>query len=219
MNFQITDNIHTISSISRKGTNGDYLLDWNSTGLQKFLVLVGKKECDVLLNDNNEKLKDYISENINIILEKEEINIPENNISAFIVDFSTLKRCGGYNVKGRPGTYAVYGIDEDEMVVYIPQINNTFQIKIDIAIKDIPLKEEKGLFKKTQVYTGFHKVIIERGVSNIEKGALFYKVMGSDYRYPIPQEIIANGGTFFVKCTENEQIEFGTTDREGIKII
>ena len=77
--------------------------------------------------------------------------------------------------------------------------------------------EKKGLFKKTDVYSGYHKITVKKGISGI-KGDLFYTVSSMPYRFPFPKEVLNKGGSFYVKCPEDGRIEFDTKNREGIRI-
>lgn len=221
MQFFVTDDNHNISAVSRVGTSGNYNLHWDTRGLGAFLIIAGDTEAEVSLKeDADNNLRETLNQNESSLFEQRRLKLDLKNTMAYIIDFAELRRKGGFALKERPGVYAVYGCDnkDGEWNIYIPERNNTIQHKIDIEIKVNPVMEEKGLFKKTPVYTGFCRVTIPRGIEGIGKGAIYYIVGANNYKYPVPQEIIAKGGSFFVKCANDEQVEFGTDNRDVIRI-
>ncbi len=222
MRFVAADADHGINTIQRSGAMGDYHLNWNSVGLENFMIVVGKAKEDVLVDVNNiqtSKLYNLLLKSKSDLAIKDLLTFPEQDIYVYTISFAQLKQKGGFNVNGRPGVYAIYGycVENDSYTIYVSD-NNTFNLKVDVNIIDVPVKKEKGLFKKTEYYAGYRKVTVEKGVKGLKGNSIYYTVNNGVYRYPFPDEVVINGGSFYVKCPEMGNLEFGTTNKEGISI-
>lgn len=217
MVFRQTDTNHYIGSVSRKGSLGDYYLTWKAVGIESFLIIQGISRRKVELNDNEELTK-IVESNMGQLEEQGKLEISEEKLSMYLVNFSEFKRNGGFRVKEKPGIYAVYGIDWNNHVIYMPESGNTIQLKIDIEINCKPVMVEKGFIKKKQEYSGYQEIKIVKGVKFIDPNSIFYTVSENDYKYFIPNEVIREGKNFFIQCPRECKIEFFTNHRNGINI-
>ena len=223
MRFFETDDSHSVSGIRRAGTKGNYCLNWDSSGLQAFLVLMGNSESAVSLGPNvgnPDGLKKHIAMNQKALLNNRYLFLPQFGITAYVIKFSEMKQRGGFEVQERPGVYAVYGwsSDDAEESVFVPETGNIMKLTVEITIEQCPVMKLKGLFHKCEEYSGYHKVTVVRGVPDLESNLLYYTVDSNHYMYPFPNEIVSNGGSFYVKCAEGGTIKFGVINGDGIRI-
>ena len=213
---------YSVQSIRRTGASGDHSLTWESSGLEYFLVIVGDTSENVQISLDQSfpcQIREALWDAERQLLEEDSITFSNINVSVFKVSFSQLKQKGGFSANGRPGIYAVYGFvpDANECIVYVSE-NNQMRFTVDVSIEDVPLTYSKGMFKKKEVYSGYHKVSIKSGVPGLKGNSLYYTVTKNNYKYPFPDEVVSDGGSFFVKCAENESVRFGTTNNDGIRI-
>lgn len=221
MIFQKTTNECSIQSVRRTGSAGDHSLTWDSCGLEEFLVVIGDTEENVRISFDTaaSQIKEQLQNNEKQLLKQENITFSNIGVTVYRVSFAQLKKNGGFSANGRPGIYAVYGFvsNSSESTVYVSE-NNCMRFTVDISIEDVPVTCLKGLLKKKKVYSGYHRVSIKSEIPGLKSGALYYTVAQNAYKYPFPEEIVSNGGSFFVKCAENENLRFGTTNNDGIRI-
>ena len=222
MNFIFADTNHDINTIQRSGSIGNYRLNWSSVGLENFMIVVGESTNDVFVDPNNvenSKLYNLLVDSEEELKTKDFLMFINDGIRVYTITFAQMKQRGGFNVNGTPGVYAIYGykLEEDIFTFYVSE-NNTFKLSVDVNIVDRPVLKEKGLLRKTQCYAGYRKVTVQNGVKGLKGNAIYYTVNNSIYRYPFPDEVLNDGGSFYVKCPETGTITFGTTNKDGIRI-
>ncbi len=223
MRFVDADDSHSVSGVRRTGFKEDYRLNWDSIGLHAFLILEGSTESEVSLgaeSETAETLKQRIAETGDALIRNGYLSLPEPGIILHSIRFSELKQKGGFEVRGRPGVYAVYGWSTDggDDTVYVPNAGNIIRLRVDITVEECPVMESKGLFHKHEEYSGYHKVTVPKGVPGIRSNSLYYTVDVNGYLYPFPDEVVAKGGSFYVRCPEGNLLRFYATDKEGIRI-
>lgn len=222
MNFIFADANHDINAIQRSGSIGDYHLNWNSVGLKNFMIVVGENVNDVLVDPNdvgNSKLYGLLVDAKSELKTKDLLVFANDGICVYTITFAQLRQRGGFNVNGKPGVYAIYGYTlEDDVFTFYVSTNNTFKLSVDVNIDDKPILKEKGLLKKVQYYAGYHKVTVQNGVKGLKGNSIYYTINNGVYRYPFPDDVLNNGGSFYVKCPETGSITFDTTNKDGIRI-
>lgn len=217
-----TDERHNITSLRRSGEASECRLNWSSEGFETFIVLVGENKASVSIDAGNFNagLQEAIEESESILAEGKSVFLQKPRVYAHLVTFVQLKRDGGFVVDGHPGIYAVYGcsLQGGTMTIYA-QENNICQIKVDVTISDTPIMTKKGILKKTDVYTGYHKIGVPNKIQGLETGTIYYIVDNGPCKYPVPIRILNNSGFFYVKCNEYANINFYTHNNDGINLI
>ena len=79
------------------------------------------------------------------------VDFMEEHVEVRVVEFSKMKQQGGFPIPERPRAYAVYGLEYEgeECRIYIPSGHNTFRFSVEVNLEDMPVRGEKGLFRKT----------------------------------------------------------------------
>lgn len=222
MKFVKADSSHNISAIQKSGSVGNYHLNWDSVGLELFIVAVGENSKDVSINVDNiagNKLCSLLNEADMDLINRESIVSLSHGLTIYAVTFAQLKQKGGFNVNGHPGVYAVYGcaVNNDSITVYVSE-DAVFRLSVEVNIDDAPVIKQKGLIRKVNYYAGYRKVTIQKGVRGLKGNSVYYTIDNEPYKYPLPDEIISNGGSFYVKCSETSNIKFDTNNKDGIRI-
>ena len=210
-----------VKNVRKTATAGENGITWDSTGLNDFIVLIGDSNERVVIKDEFSEVVDYLSSVQAELIEKEAVSIPTTSITAYRVSFAQLKQQGGFSANGKPGVYAVYGVDikNGEMVLYV-QENNLLQVAISITINIAPVYSSKrafGIFKTGEKYSGYKEISILKAVPGVSGNSLYYMVGSKPYKYPFPDDTVKNGGSFYVKCNENENITYSTINKEVIR--
>lgn len=218
------DDMHRVEGLKKEGISGNYRLNWEKKGIEQFLVVSAPNKNDVILC-SNEKLNtlfDRISESI--------INnriITLDDTTFFYINFSELRKNGGLSIKEKPGYYAVYGCNIEnhslKSIYYTFGKENIINISVDIKInQENSYKEVKkgllGLRGKEQIYTGYKRITVPKGINGISEYSVTYYAGNGKYAFPCPREVLENGGSFFIKADEKEDIRF-TSNNSGIRII
>ncbi|MGN0180181.1 MAG: hypothetical protein ACI4DY_12235 [Monoglobaceae bacterium] len=204
-----------------KTNNG---LKWKQNGYDQFVILYSEEKEYILLSDNDtsKKICGVIEQNFDELKQNGHFYIDDYGTECFICTFAQLKK-SGLQIDEKPGFYAVYGIEETdgEYEVFVdPNGKNNLRcsevtLQVDIEQKECFI-EKRHIFKKNEsVYSGYKQVSVKQGHPEIDNGTLLYKV--KKYSFPIPAEIVKNGGSFFVKCDQNERINFSSNNK-GIHI-
>ncbi len=205
MNFTVEDEKHSISNVKNfKESN----IVWNSTGYNDFIIFRGKDISDVNLKENQD-LQQIISNNEKKLLENSSLDI--DGCSIYHVD-KTQKDTGGFDTNGIPGIYAVYGcnLSDDNQFIETVYYNSSYVrivsvlVTISVSIDNHYIKKGK-LFSRGNKYSRYKKISINKAVKNISNDMVSYLVNG--FKGAVPVEVLKNGGDFYVKCDENQEIE------------
>lgn len=221
MQFLNVDQEHGVSGVSRTGSSGSYRLSWNSVGLNAFLVVSGRNMESLLLSpEKGNHLSDLLEEEEYRISSQGSVDFMEEHVEVRVVEFSKMKQQGGFPIPERPRAYAVYGLEYEgeECRIYIPSGHNTFRFSVEVNLEDMPVRGEKGLFRKTPYYTGYHRIRLTKEIPDMEEGTVFYTVDSQPFRYPVPAEIMNKGGSFYIRCPENARIDFSSGNNSGVRI-
>ncbi len=213
-----------IRRISRStNINNEKMIDWDSPNIRNYLVIKGPKTEDILLTtDNNVGVAAaaLLEKHEGQLMSAEKMQFSESGICIYTLNFAQKIQEGGFVTNGNPGTYAVYGVCEEngQTVIYISE-NNTIRYTLEIEVQDEPVYEYRGVFVRRKQYTGCHKLTIERGMPGIDPGTVYYSVSEvANVKYPIPSEVIARGGSIYIKCEENEKPDVGSVNVEGVSV-
>ena len=201
-----------------------YSLNWKySNGkIIDYIVVFGHEFKDVIL-DNNERLKNELSNNSSLLLKNTVYSF--DSIKCYYLNFNQLIINGGFPIPYFPGYYAIYGcnIDEDKIITIYNGDNESniheMNVQIEIQQSNYFLERKTGFFrKKEQCYSGYKKIQVNRGLPGIGTNVIKYKCNNIDFLFDIPQSIIedANGGIFFIKAAENEIIGFDSNNKRII---
>lgn len=218
MNFLIENQNQNVSFLKKEGTAGDYRITWDRKGVNEFLVISAQTKQEVLVK-NNVDLQETISRISRSI--KENLTMTIDGVSFYYVSFSELIKNGGLSIKERPGYYSVYACDiENNEIInlyYSDNSEKTINISVDIEINqsDCNIEVKKSLFKKEIQYSGFKAINVPRGIKGIAENSVKYAV--SNYVFSIPNQVLEQGGTFYVKCPKEQSIRF-LSSNNGIRI-
>ena len=198
-------------------------LKWRSDGLTHFLVLFGADVTAMDLRDTQatHPLLDELFEHFDEFVSSKACNLKRLGIRCTLFTRNEMMRDGGMAIKETPGTYVIYGIDienPDAPVIYTekPQASlNLFTVTLDVRVDQSPVTVEQGFFKKKAVFSGYHKITLAKPFPELQGGILQYTV--EDEKYPFPDEIVAKGGSFYVKADQHATIRFESKNR-GIHI-
>lgn len=215
------NNNKSIYGIGKTEISNKLMLRWRSTGLSNFLVISSLSEEDVTITEDNKALYMQIIERKQNELIREKIARLENNLMCFLVSLDELRRDGGLQIKNMPTCFAVYGIDieQDDFVIYYENksyANNIYSMTIDVFIRDEAYYLERhGLFKKGEEYSGYHRVTMSTPYPALVGGVLKYNIDGVQYSFP--DEVVKNGGSFYVCADNNMNLHFESSN-QGIII-
>lgn len=217
------DSNKSIYGTEKSLTNNKFYLKWKSTGISMFLIFFGSNAQAVNINTPaiQERITAILPSYFDKLMQDKNVTIKEEDLQVFLVTHDDLKRDGGMQIKEKPGVYAVYGIDinESDLKIYLSETGdnslNSFTMVLDVIIEDRPYYTEKGLFKKKQVYSGYHAVRLGKQYPSMVGGVLKYRV--DNFVYSFPDDIVKNGGVFYVNAAENINLEF-LTNNPGIQI-
>lgn len=213
----------SLSSIQRAGTSGHYSLKWKSKGLNAFLIIAGPSGMDLHLEkqgNENTRLRRQLQACQASLKEQGKAELPEEQLEVFRLEFAELMRQGGFSISEKPGSYAVYGLAEQdgEWCVLIPEGDSTYQFSVDVHVEESAVMAEKGLIRKTRYYTGYRKIHFPKTVPGLSDGNICYTVNSGRFSYPVPAEVIASGGSFYIMCSENDTLSFFAGKNSGVKV-
>ena len=210
------DTEHHVDKIKKEGNSGNYRLTWDKKGVNSFIIISNSKKNGVLINNNDNlcSLLDEISDNL-----VDNYSLTLGDTTFFYTDFANLMRNGGINIQEKPGYYAVYGCDVEDGIIKTVYVNSekekTISISVDIKIntEKVYLEEKKLFKKKERKYSGYQKISILNGIKGISEYSVKYTVCNGKYSFPIPKEVLENGGVFYIRSNENEEIHFTSDDK------
>lgn len=207
----------SIYSIEKTSLNNRIFLKWKSSGLSEFLVISSSSKEDLSITDSNkEQFIDAITQVKEELLKEHIVRDSENDTVYYLVTLDELKRDGGLQIKNMPMHYAVYGIEinqNDFILFFDPKANetNVYSMTVDVVIGDAPYYVEKrSLFRTNSQYSGFHRVTLSAPYPSLVGGILKYNVNG--FSYPFPDEVVKNGGSFFVNADSNSTLRFESSN-------
>ena len=211
----------SLSSIQRTGTSGHYSLKWKSKGLSAFLIIAGASGMDLHLEKQGKE-----NTRLRRQLQACQTSLKENGkgeaeqLEVFRMEFAELMRQGGFSISEKPGSYAVYGLEEQdgEWCVLIPEGDSTYQFSVDVNAEESAVMAEKRLFRRTRYYTGYRKIHFPKAVPGLSDGSICYTVNSGQFSYPVPAEVIASGGSFYIMCNENDTLSFFAGKNSGVKV-
>lgn len=211
----------SLSSIQRTGTSGHYSLKWKSKGLSAFLIIAGASGMDLHLEKQGKE-----NTRLRRQLQACQTSLKENGkgeaeqLEVFRMEFAELMRQGGFSISEKPGSYAVYGLEEQdgEWCVLIPEGDSTYQFSVDVNVEESAVMAEKRLFRRTRYYTGYRKIHFPKAVPGLSDGSICYTVNSGQFSYPVPAEVIASGGSFYIMCNENDTLSFFAGKNSGVKV-
>ena len=211
----------SLSSIQRTGTSGHYSLKWKSKGLSAFLIIAGASGMDLHLEKQGKE-----NTRLRRQLQACQTSLKENGkgeaeqLEVFRMEFAELMRQGGFSISEKPGSYAVYGLEEQdgEWCVLIPEGDSTYQFSVDVNMEESAVMAEKRLFRRTRYYTGYRKIHFPKAVPGLSDGSICYTVNSGQFSYPVPAEVIASGGSFYIMCNENDTLSFFAGKNSGVKV-
>ena len=169
----------SLSSIQRTGTSGHYSLKWKSKGLSAFLIIAGASGMDLHLEKQGKE-----NTRLRRQLQACQTSLKENGkgeaeqLEVFRMEFAELMRQGGFSISEKPGSYAVYGLEEQdgEWCVLIPEGDSTYQFSVDVNVEESAVMAEKRLFRRTRYYTGYRKIHFPKAVPGLSDGSICYTV-------------------------------------------
>lgn len=222
----IVDSSKSIFSVNTSTVSGKHFLKWQSSGLSKFLILYGDNSNSVNLcfEERREVFSSlFLNDTFSELLTSKNVWFKKERIQVMLFSHDELKRDGGLIIKENPGVFAIYGFEYDGVqspIVYIEKIpeyaQNMLTKHVDIVIEDSAhYIEKRTLFKKNIVYSGYHAIVLTKPYPGLIGGVLKYRI--ADYCFPFPDDIVKNGGTFYVKAEEKIGLEF-VTSNPGIRI-
>lgn len=219
MEIKKIENYQIVYDVRKINEGDNTYISWNAYDCKNFMVIYSGNENNVVLEANEfiDILSKTIKNSSDVVSSYGKIKIPELSVECEFVEFSALKRKIGLSVGNRPGFYAIYGIEilsENDFNILVDNYkDNITEIDIDITIKSEPVYTvKKSLFKKeTKIYTGVHKISLDKLLPDCSTGDILYVV--DEKRIPFPGEVLNDGGYFFVKTAENEEIRFETKNR------
>ena len=211
----------SLSSIQRTGTSGHYSHKWKSKGLSAFLIIAGASGMDLHLEKQGKE-----NTRLRRQLQACQTSLKENGkgeaeqLEVFRMEFAELMRQGGFSISEKPGSYAVYGLEEQdgEWCVLIPEGDSTYQFSVDVNVEESAVMAEKRLFRRTRYYTGYRKIHFPKAVPGLSDGSICYTVNSGQFSYPVPAEVIASGGSFYIMCNENDTLSFFAGKNSGVKV-
>lgn len=219
----IHDNQKSVYELVKVMQGAKHFLKWRSDGLAQFLVLFSADAETICLQkaETAKAFSDGFEGCIDELIASRSCVIKRLGIRCMLFSRNEMMRDGGMMIKETPGNYAVYGIDYEnaaQPTIYIekpeaPQ--NLFTMTLDVPVEQSPVMVEKGFFKKTLVFSGYHKVVLKKAFPELKGGVLMYTL--DEYKYPFPNEIVENGGTFYVKADQHATIRFESKNR-GVQI-
>lgn len=216
-----TDASKGIFRLAKTGDQQDLHLNWTSEGFVLFLVLSSSTAESVdLTGTGREKIETLLSEHLNSLADNTEKKI--DGITIRLITFTQQKRDGGMELNGDPGYFAVYGvarIDDQNMDIYVNESSaksHLVRVLRDVEVTESPYMVQKGgLFSKKMVYSGYHRISVKGPNKGMSGGVLRYSV--GEYMYPFPDQIVTDGGNFFVKMDERAALTI-SSDNEGLNI-
>lgn len=211
-----------VYGIEKASSNNKLFLKWKSTGLSDFLVMSSSLKEDVTISDENkDQFISVIDRVKKELINERVVRLQDNNSTYYLVSLDELRRDGGLQIKNMPLYFAVYGIEikQDDLTVYYEtksHASNIYSMTVDVVIKDEPYYVEKrSLFKKSNQYSGFHRVTVSTPYPTLVGGIIKYNING--FTYPFPDEVIKNGGSFYVNADNNLNLHFESSN-QGIII-
>ncbi len=216
----------SIYEIEKRPSENRVVLNWKSVGHSQYLIVFAETRQAALLKKDSpdDALHNALSAHIQALIADRSAVAESPQVTFFLVSHDELRRDGGFAIRNVPGYYAVYGFDGtgDAAVVYVPadmQSSAVFSMTVDVVIRTEPILVEKrtGLFKKETVFSGYHRIMLDKGYPNLADGHLKYGLAGSVYTYSFPREVVKDGGSFVVKAARNDSIRF-MSDNQGIII-
>lgn len=218
--FDIEKCIYNLRKVSTAAGNN---LDWQTNKLTRFLVVFAHRKEDVDFNasENQKKLTDFLASYIDELREKKTIYSRDLGWDLFWVSHDELRRFNGIRISENPGIYGVYGIEEagGGITVYLGDPANpslhTIAVTLDVVIDNQEHYIEKGFFKKTRQYSGFHCIRLDKPYPDMAEGSLKYVVDNKTYTFP--DEAVKQGGSFFVYVPQGATLLF-STGNPGIRI-
>lgn len=203
----------SVYSIEKITINEELFLRWGSSGFTNFIVISSTDKENVLItNDNKDVFINNIQQVSKELIAEKNANIPENNSMCYLTSLNELKRDGGLHIKNMPAFFAVYGFEKEneDFVIYCEAnsyASNVFSMTVDVFINDEAFFIEKSvLFKRKKEYSGYHRISMPTPNPMLVGGVLKYKING--YSYPFPDEVVKNGGSFFVCADSNMNLHF-----------
>lgn len=224
MNIKNEDANFHVEGLKKEGISGSYRLNWEKRGIDHFIVVSNPVKEKVILNKNQELnlLFDNIADRI-----INDFSITLNDTTFFYISFPELRKNGGLEIKEKPGYYAVYGCDVEnnclKAIYFTPGTENIISISVDVKINQenfyIEIKKGfLGIGKKESIYSGYKKITVPKGINGISEYSIKYFANKGKYIYSFPKYVLENGGSFFIKANENEDIQFKSNNL-GIRII
>ncbi len=216
-----TDASKGIFKLAKTGTQQDLHLNWTSEGFDLFLVLSSSSSEKVdLTSHGKDDIIAFLADHLESMSDNTEKKVDGTTVR--LISFIQQKRDGGMVLNGDPGYYAVYGVarkDNRDIDIYVNDSaskSHLVRVLRDIEIVETPHTIQKGVFltKKT-VYSGYHRVSVKGPNKGLSGGVLRYSL--GEYMYPFPDQIVAAGGSFFVKMDEKATL-IVSSDNEGLNI-
>lgn len=216
----------SIYEIEKRPFENRVVLNWKAVGHSQYLIVFAETRNAALLKKDSpgDALSGALQACMETLITNRSASAENLRVAFFLVSHDELRRDGGFAIRNVPGYYAVYGFDaqENAAIVYVPEdmpSSAVFSMTVDVVIRTAPILVEKrtGLFKKETVFSGYHRITLDKGYPNLADGNLRYALAGSVYTYSFPRDIVKNGGSFVVKASRNDSIRF-MSDNQGIII-
>lgn len=220
MKLYESDNSHSINNIRQDGSIDQPFLNWQSNGVDYFLIVFAEKEEEVTFfpDSGSVLMRELFGKEKELISSREIDHFSITNAYAVLITIQDFI-LHHFIPKRRPGILAVYGcnLENGELVIYLPNGRNTY--KFNVAVESeirAEHKEKRIKLKKQKVYSGYYSVRLKRTGMTIAPGTVYYTVEKdfgdmNNIRYPIPLKLITDGGVFFVHCPENATITLHST--------
>lgn len=119
-------------------------------------------------------------------------------------------RMGGCPINNEASTYTVFACSVEGNIckIYAPQnqamISPHCNVPMDIHVEVMPHTLTKGLFKKTEVHTGYYRMVFPREVAGgYNSGDLYYHVDGM--KVPVTRQMIEQE-TVYIKTSQRPEL-------------
>ena len=205
-----------VYGVERFPSNGRLLLRWTGDGLSDYFVISSPDKDAVILNaETEESFRAALESHVPELLEQRSSRLSDGKTACFLFSLAELKRDGGLSIPDKPAYFAVYGarIGRSDLTVYYhpkPRTGHFFRNTVDVGLKDEAFCLMEGFLKKKPVYSGYRRVTLNPPRPALTGGILKYRL--NDYSYPFPDEIVRNGGSFFVAAPEDTPLAFESGD-------
>ena len=204
----------SVYGIEKHVSDNQIHLKWKSDGLGEFIVFYSEKKENLLFNGGGADMTAAFFDGAEEKLLSEKSLQLNNGVTCYYVTLAELMRNAGIQIKNSPGYYSVCGAKTENGNVTVYAQDNIFQMTVNVLIEQKNQYKIKGFIKKVQIFTGY-RYISMKAYPALTGGKLKYKIGG--YKYPFPDEVVKNGGGFYVAAGENEAITF-ESEIEGIII-